>query len=59
MIDPDVTQFSMTKECNSLQGYIRLDNRDGEHSIVNRKQIRTARSFFKLPEVKPKALQRE
>jgi len=52
MKDPDVTQFSMTRDCDGLQLFIKLHDTDGEHSVKNYKEITYARKFFGLPKVK-------
>lgn len=53
MPSPDVTQFSMSKDCDMLQSFLRLNLTREEHFITNKSQIRAARKAFGLPAVKP------
>ena len=52
MITPDVTRFSMARECDALQSFLRLDKSDSEHYIENKLEIGYARKFFRLPKLK-------
>ena len=48
---PDVTRFSLNKGCDRLQKFIRLYEKDGQHSVFNSREISETRKFFKLSEL--------